>query len=263
MAFYGIHSGTCGVISGMIALNRLIFAVSLTVATASVVRAEFSLDLESGAFWNTSNNVQIPSATGTRFSLSDDLKSDAAAYFRVRGTWHLNERHDIAFLFAPLRVDSSGELSRDTAFAGGRFRGGVPTDGGYRFDSYRLTYRYNFVKTDDIKFGLGLTANVRDAKIELRQRGLTAYDDNSGVVPLINFRFEWKLAPRWSFLAEGDALYSNRGRIEDVLAAIQWQATDNLSLRLGYRLLEGGVDSDKTYNFATFHHIAGGLTWRF
>ena len=251
------------VIPGMIALKHLVLATALTVAIVPSAHAEFSLDLESGSLWNTSNDVQIPSASGTRFSLADDLKSDAAAYFRIRGTWHINERHDVSFLFAPLRIDSAGTLARDTTFADGRFLGSVPTDGSYRFDSYRLAYRYNFVKTDDLTFGLGLTANIRDAKIELRQRGLTAYDDNTGLVPLINFRLEWKLAPHWSFLAEGDALYSGRGRIEDVLAALQWHATDSLTLRFGYRILEGGVDSDKTYNFATFHHLAAGLTWRF
>lgn len=244
-------------------IKQLLLSAALTLVISKDAQATFSLDFESGGAWNVSNNVQIPSNSGTRFSLTDDLKSDAAVYFRVGGTWQINDRHSLSFLFAPLRTESYGELSGDTLFAGSRFQGGVPTDANYRFDSYRLTYRYNFVQTEKVTFGLGLTANVRSAKIELNQGGINAYDDNIGIVPLANFRFEWRFAPRWSFLAEGDALYSSRGRIEDVLAAIQWQANDNLSLRLGYRLLEGGADSDSVYNFARFNQLAAGLTWKF
>ncbi|MCE9520021.1 MAG: hypothetical protein K8R87_10780 [Verrucomicrobia bacterium] len=160
-------------------------------------------------------------------------------------------------------MDSSGELFDDTSFAGSLFRGGVPTEGDYRFDSYRLTYRYNLVRTEDITFGLGITANVRDAEIGLSQRGVSAHDDNTGIVPLVNFRLEWKLTPQWSFLTEGDALFSGRGRLEDVLVALQWQASESLALRLGYRLLEGGADSDTVYNFALFNYLSAGLTWRF
>lgn len=227
------------------------------------VRAEFSFDFESGAVWNASNEVQIPADSGTRFSLTDELKSDAAAFFRARGTWHISEKHDLAFLFAPLRIDSSGALGRDTSFAGSEFPGGVPTEGRYRFDSYRLTYRWNFIRSEKLTLGLGVTGNIRDAEIELRQGRVAAFDDNTGFVPLANFRLQWRFDPRWSLLAEGDALYSSRGRIEDVLAALQWHPTDDLTLHLGYRILEGGVDSEKTYNFALFHHLSAGLRWRF
>lgn len=36
--------------------------------------------LETIGVWNISNNVLIPSNSGTRFSLTNDLKSDAAVY---------------------------------------------------------------------------------------------------------------------------------------------------------------------------------------
>ncbi|MEI6534574.1 MAG: hypothetical protein WCN98_04475, partial [Verrucomicrobiaceae bacterium] len=192
----------------MITLRHLALVTVFAFMNTRGAKAAFSLDFESGGVWNVSNNVQIPTNSGTRFSLTNDLKSDAAVYFRAGGTWHINDRHSLSFLFAPLRTESFGALSGDTLFAGSRFQGGVPTDANYRFDSYRLTYRYNFFQTEKVTFGLGITANVRSAKIELNQGGINAYDDNLGIVPLANFRFEWRFAPRLSFLAEGDALYS-------------------------------------------------------
>jgi len=39
--------------------------------------------------------------------------------------------------------------------------------GTYKFNSYELTYRYDFVKKPGFEFGLGLTGKIKDAKIDL------------------------------------------------------------------------------------------------
>ena len=160
-------------------------------------------------------------------------------------------------------MDYSGSFDRPINFHGGVLDPNVPTEAKFRFNSYRLTYRYNFYKTEKVTFGMGLTAKVRDAEISVSQPGNSISDDNVGLVPLINFQFAWRFAPDFSFVAEGDALASSRGRAEDVMAAIQWHASDSLALRLGYRMLEGGVDSDDTYNFSLFHYAIVGATLRF
>ena len=238
--------------------------VGFALLSAHEARAEFSFDFESGAVWNGSNDVRIPGDDGTRFSLTDDLNADdPSAYFRARATWHINEKHDLSVLAAPLRMDYSGQFVKPVEFAKEFFEAGVPTEAKYRFDSYRLTYRYNFVRKENLTFGLGLTAKVRDAEIEMRQRGVYASDDNLGVVPLINFRLAWEFAPAWSLIAEGDWLVASQGRAEDILAAIQWRASDALAFHVGYRILEGGSDSDDTYAFALFHYLAAGMTVRF
>lgn len=246
--------------------SSLVFSLFLGSALlgAPDARADFSFDFESGAVWTGSNDVRIPGDEGTPFSLSDDLNGDEpAAYFRARATWHINERHDLSVLAAPLRMDYSGQLVKPVEFAKEFFEAGVPTEAKYRFDSYRLTYRYNFIRKENLTFGLGLTAKVRDAEIEMQQRGVYASDDNLGVVPLINFRLAWEFAPSWSLIAEGDWLVASQGRAEDILAAIQWQATDALAFHVGYRILEGGADNDDTYAFALFHYVAAGVTVRF
>lgn len=240
----------------------LLFA-SLLVFSSTVARADYSVDFESGAVWTGANDIRIPADTGTLFSLSDDLKSDPTAFFRTRATYHLGLHHDISFLFAPLRTEADGAFATPVNFAGTAFAAGAPTTARYRFDSYRLTYRYNFITRDDLTFGLGITGKLRDASIQVDQGGLSARDSNLGFVPLINFRLNWRFAPKFSFLFEGDALVGPSGRAEDVLAAIQYHPTEKLALRLGYRVLEGGVDSDTTYSSALFHYLSAGFTVRF
>lgn len=240
----------------------LLIAFASSIVTLSS-HARLSLDLESGFAWTGTNDIRIPSDTGTLFSLADDLDTDPEAIFRARATWHLGLRHDVSVLFAPLRTDADGSFATPVNFAGTTFAANTPTTARYRFDSYRMTYRYNFITNDKLTFGLGITGKIRDASIQVDQGGLSARDSNLGFVPLINFRLAWRFAPKLSLLIEGDALVGPNGRAEDVLAAIQYHATEDLALRLGYRVLEGGVDSDTTYSSALFHYLSAGVTWRF
>jgi len=94
----------------------------------------------------------------------------------------------------------------------------------------------------------------------------TAYAHRSdlGVVPLISARAEWEFAPATSLLLDLDALASPFGRAEDVLAALQYHIPDPVTVRLGYRLLEGGADGGgKVYTFALFHYTTAGISIRF
>jgi opacity protein-like surface antigen len=226
--------------------------------------AEFEFDLESGAVWNTKANVQIPQEGGTFFSLAKDLDADnPQAFFRGRFTWHLGERHDLSVLYAPLEMDFSGRFDRTVRFAGTDFRADANTTGFYRFDSYRFTYRYNLIHNEQVEFGVGITAKIRDAEVNLRQGGRSADDSNTGFVPLLNYRLQWRFSQPFSLLTEGDALGAPQGHAIDASAALQWHATDNLTFRVGYRILDGGADNDSVYTFSRFHYSLVGVSFRF
>lgn len=237
------------------------FIASITSASA---QGRFSLDLESGGVWAGRADVRIPNLGGTFFSLTDELNADdPRAFFRGRLTWHLNDRHDLSLLAAPLQMDFSGTFDRPVFFNGTTFAPDVPTSARFRFDSYRLTYRYNLVRSEKVQLGLGVTAKIRDAEVSLTQRGRTVTDDNTGFVPLLHYQFTWRFARQFSFWSEADALGASQGYAIDAAAALQWHPTDNLALRLGYRLLDGGADNDTVYSFNTFHYAMIGATIRF
>ncbi|MFM9952340.1 MAG: hypothetical protein ACKV1O_30700 [Saprospiraceae bacterium] len=135
--------------------------------------------------------------------------------------------------------------------------------GTYKFNSYRLTYRYDIVQKRRFEFGLGLTAKIRDAKIALSSAGLVSEKTNLGFVPIINFRLLWNIDNKFGILLDGDALAAPQGRAEDVMIAATYKLSDNLSVRAGYRILEGGADNDEVYNFALFHYASVGLSYTF
>lgn len=245
-------------------MKAFTFALLLSSAVVAPSYAEFSFDFESGAVWTDKTDIRIPNEGGTFFSLADDLNADdPRAFFRGRVTWHITPKHDLSVLVAPLEMDYSGSFDRPVFFNGSDFLANTPTTALFRFDSYRLTYRYNFVRTDKVTFGMGVTAKIRDAEVALTQNGRTTADSNTGFVPLINYQFAWRFARNFSLYSEGDALGASQGYAVDVAAALQWHLTDNFALRLGYRILDGGADSDSVYTFNRFHYTTIGATFRF
>jgi signal transduction histidine kinase len=220
-------------------------------------------DLENGLAVPGYNDVRIPNATGTSFSLSADLEASPAYYARVRLGFQWKGRHTVSVFAAPLTLKAAGSVDREILFNGDVFAPGVALAGRYMFNSYRLTYRYDFVRKGKWRVGAGLTAKIRDAAIALEGGGTNSVKTNVGFVPLINFRVLWQFRPSWSLLLEGDAAAAKQGRAEDVQLALQYRLNDRLTLRAGYRLLEGGANVDEVYNFALVHFFGAGLRYEF
>jgi hypothetical protein len=166
-------------------------------------------------------------------------------------------------LIAPLTINSSGTFDAPVDFAGATFAPGVPIDGTWTFNSYRVTYRYEPWRKDRWIVGFGVSVKVRDAVIRLESNGKAAEKTDLGVVPLINFKFERRVGARAVFLLEGDALAAPQGRAEDIFAGIVVDAGRQWSVKAGYRFLEGGADNDEVYTFTAIHYGAVGVVFRF
>jgi hypothetical protein len=240
-----------------------IFFVGLMVFAGARAFADWSVELESGAVFSGYNDVQIPGRTGTRFSLSKELKTDPGFFYRTRLTYSFGDRHHISALVAPLRLDAGGQVDRSVRFNQAEFEPNTPLRAKYRFDSYRLTYRYDFLRKETLRAGLGFTAKIRDASISLQDNQKKTEKKNTGFVPLLNFKLEWEFSGPLGMVLEGDGLAAPQGRAEDVLLALQCYATRRLMLKAGYRVLEGGVDVDEVYNFTLVHYVVVGLQGMF
>ncbi len=243
-------------------LSAILFAVSLFGIT-SLVSAQAFIDLESGAVFTGYNNVRISGDAGTLFSLRTDLNAKPNAFIRIRAGYIIKSRHTISLLYAPLTVKSNGSTNKQIDFDGVTFLSNTDLNASYKFNSYRITYRYDIVKKPKFEFGLGFTAKIRDAEIALSSQGLAASKKNIGFVPIINFRLNWKLNDKVGLLFEGDALAAPQGRAEDVLLAGTYELSDRFLIRLGYRILEGGADNDEVYNFTLFHYASVGVSYTF
>jgi hypothetical protein len=243
----------------VLAVAVLLFAPSNAAAQSQ----RWALDFENGAVFSGYNDVRIPGDTGTTFSLTEDLTSDATYFWRVRVDFRVARKHVLSGLAAPLEIHSSGSFNRPVTFAGETFAPGVPVTGRYMFNSYRFTYRYEFLDKGGWRFGIGVTGKVRDAATVLDAAGQHAEKTNVGFVPLVNFKLERDLGGRAVLRFEGDALAAPQGRAEDIFAGVLVPLNKNVTLKAGYRLLEGGADNAEVYTFAGFHYASVGAIIRF
>lgn len=244
------------------AATRLIILI-IGLLLPGTIQANWQIDVESGLAISGYNDVRIPGNTGTKFSLSRDLEIDPTAFWRARISHTFRDKHTLSILVAPLRLEAVGRFEKDIKFAGGEFASSTPVVAKYRFDSYRLTYRYDFYRRDKLLLGLGFTGKVRDAAISLEGDGQKSEKTNTGFVPLINFRAEWTVSPRIGILLDGDALAAPQGRAEDLILALTANAAKSLQFKIGYRFLEGGADNDEVYTFAMVNYFVLGAAWTF
>lgn len=231
--------------------------------SGSWVQAQVLVDLETGAvLGGRYNEVRVPGNGGTLFDIAKEFDTQPTFFYRVRVGYTFGKRHTVSALYAPLAIKSTGVAPRNIDFNGARFNSNSPLDIRYQFNSYRLTYRYDWVSHERFTLGLGLTAKIRDAAIGLTNAQTRSEKTNVGLVPLVNFYLNWQFAERVQLLVEGDALAARQGRAEDVFAGLGVRLGDQWTVKAGYRLLEGGAENDEVYNFTWFNYASLGLIWR-
>lgn len=225
--------------------------------------AQLSIDIESGIPFQGYNDVRIPNEAGTLFSFTDDFELQGPVIpVRVTLGFTVSERNHFFALYAPLGIDYEGNAPYDIRFQQSLFNEGEPVEGFYKFNSYRLGYRRDILKSERWTIGLGFTAKIRDAQIKLTSGDLSDKKDDLGFVPLLHI-FAAYTFDRWMLYLNGDGLAGGPGRAFDFFLGSRLNITDNLSVKAGYRILEGGADVSEVYNFTLINFAAGGLAWEF
>lgn len=243
------------------AVLRFLLCLIILISVSKSLKSQIFLDVETGIAGTGYNDVRVPGNSGTFFSLKDDLVANPDLFYRIRAGYIFNDRHSLSLLFAPLTLKYKGGAGFDILFQDDSFNAGTDLKGIYKFNSYRLTYRYDIVSREKIRFGLGFTAKIRDAKISLESSAVYAETTNIGFVPIINFYLDWQAGEQLGLVLDGDALAAPQGRAEDVLLAVTYKVNENFKLKAGYRLLEGGADNDEVYNFALVNYGVLGFVW--
>ena len=238
---------------------RLLFVLMFLAAMVPTVGVaqtpSLVVELEAGPVWQSSNEVEIPNdGTATRFSLVDLVGNGPWPAGRLQVTWIVGERHALWALFAPLTLTETGRPDESIAFAGETYGGGRETDVAYRFNSYRLSYRYRVYSAERTRAWVGFTAKLRDAVVELEQGATTSRKTDRGFVPLLHLAGNWQFAPPWSLNLTADALAGGPGRAIDAALTVGYDLDRKWTIQAGYRTLEGGADVSDVYNFTWLHY---------
>lgn len=237
----------------LLVLNLILSPLISTAAT--------SLILEAGYVENTFNKVKIDGEKGSLFNLNPALDDDF--YYRLSLIHKLNSSHGFRFLYAPLKFNGDKAFSKNINFGGVNFLAGKKTEAEYQFNSYRGTYFFEVVEKENFLLRIGGTLKVRDAKIELTQADRKKFKKNTGVVPLFYLFSEYRWANGLSLAFDFDGLAAPQGRAFDLALMAGYSFTAAYQFNLGFRMLEGGVDNEKVYNFSQINYSFASFQFNF
>ena len=112
--------------------------------------------LEGGILGYSYNEAQIPnSSSGDRFDVTEVAGSGPQIYVRLSVQRRMGESHILRGVYAPVRTEGIGTLADEVRFAGETFNDAQALSGLYEFNTYRLTYRYEFLGRPDWILGAG------------------------------------------------------------------------------------------------------------
>ena len=226
------------------------------------LNAQAFVNLESGALFTNINDIRNGS-NGTLFSLINDFQTPVSPFFRLRAGFLSDGKNHFSFLYAPLKIAVTGAIEKDILFEGKNFKANIPIEAVYKFSSYRFTYNRRIINKDNFKFGLGLSAKIRDAGVSLKNKDLSSGNFGIGFVPLINLLANWDISEKMGVDFLGEGLAASKGRAIDISLSGRYSIVKNLQGNIGYRLLEGGANGAIRYNFIQLHYVFASLSYSF
>lgn len=224
--------------------------------------AQTFINLESGAFVTNINDIRNGN-NGTLFSLKNDFQTPVSPFLRLRAGYLSNGKNHFSLLYAPLKIAETGTLEKDILVDGKNFKANIPIDVVYKFNSYRFTYNRIIISKDNFKFGLGLSAKIRDAGVSFKNRELLSENFSISFAPLINLLANWDISKKMGIDFFGEFIAASKGRAIDLSLSGRYSFTKNLQGNIGYRLLEGGANGTYRYNFIQLHFIFASLNYSF
>ncbi len=239
---------------------KFIFIISI-LFSISVFGNESFIQFEGALLYQGRNDQRIPGNTGSHLSF-DEFDRGPFNAFRIYYGKNWSNRHEFRLLYAPLKVEAQGNLNQTTNFNGVNFPAGV-VHALYKFNSYRLTYAYQYMPIGNWTLKLGGTLKIRDAEVALTQGNLSSSKKNVGFVPLLNFQAINAMNEVTKFRFDFDGLAAPQGRAFDVAFFLERELHPHFSILFGYRMVEGGADNDIVYNMAWFHYATIGMMFDF
>jgi hypothetical protein len=224
--------------------------------------AQTFINLESGVFFTNINDIRNGN-NGTLISLKNDFKTPVSPFLRLRVGYLSNGKNHFSLLYAPLKILETGALEKDILVDGKNFKANIPIEVVYKFNSYRFTYNRIIISKDNFKFGLGLSAKIRDAGVSFKNRELLSENFSIGFAPLMNLLANWDISKKMGVDFFGEFIATNKGRAIDLSLSERYSFTKNLQGNIGYRLLEGGANGTYRFNFIQLHFIFVSLNYSF
>ncbi len=206
----------------------------------------YELKLDLGQTNIHSNFIEVPKCA-TRINFPDGKNQTTG---RLYWAWNINDQDKIRILFSPFTTKATVLVATDVSFMEETFVAGTPIDVSYTFNSYRVSYIRTWNHKTNFRSHFGFTGKIRDAAIKLSNGLVSKERANVGFVPLLNGGLDYNLNSNWIFVLDVDAAAASQGRAIDGAIEFDYLGFDSYRVGFGYRVLDGGVNTQSNLNFS-------------
>lgn len=199
----------------------------------------YSLELtyETGAVKLLGNTIQIGTG-GTNFDfITQGGEELLFPIQRYTGNLTLGDRHNIVLLYQPLEIQTKVSIREDVTVDDTTFPAGDDLLIKYGFPFWRLSYVYDFIRTDSLILGAGLSLQLRNASIvfESLRSGTLTTSQNLGPVPIVKAWGSYRFGNGFFAGFEVDGFYATSAFFNGADFAFEGSILDG-SLRAGIEL---------------------------
>ncbi len=170
------------------------------------------------------------------------------------------DQHRISFLYQPLEVVTEVTFKDDVTVDNVTFLSGTPMELSYGFPFYRITYAYDFFKSDRIDLAAGAALQLRDASIVFKQQDgeQMTVSQNLGPVPALNLYARYQFNNGFYALTDITGIYASSafinganfdfsGSLLDASLRGGYTLKNNIDLFMNFRFLGGSADGVSEY----------------
>jgi len=221
-------------------------------------------------------------ASGTRFNfLTQGGQDTLFPYTRYSLDAVIGDQNRLTFLYQPLTLSTKTVADRNNSNLGNpviidgvSFASGTPLDITYGFDFWRISYLYDFIKSDDTILGIGASLQVRNASIVFSSGDGTkrTVQQNIGPVPILKARAAHKFSPLLNVDFEVDGFYASsaffngsgrefKGWIWDAAFTAETSFLQDSTAFLAVRTIGGGAEGTNAYTYISSTTSSEGYTW--
>jgi hypothetical protein len=167
-------------------------------------------------------------------------------------SWRPWARHQFSLMHFRVERDGAAALDAELRYAGRTFAAGTTVAGRVTTEALGAEYAYSLLRRPSYELIAGLGAHRVDLQAAISSPSVgVAAERAEFFAPTLAIGGTAVLARRWSAQARWDEIRVDRdeyhGRLRHVSAALQYHATHNLGISLGYRYYAMRLDVDRAY----------------
>jgi len=151
----------------------------------------------------------------------------------------LSDTHTVRMLYQPLTIKTTVPFNSDVTIDGTLFEAGTAMDLTYGFPFWRVSYLYDFIKSDRLEAAVGGALQIRNASIifEAMDGSAVTVSQNIGPVPAVILRGRYDFNSGFFASLDATGLYASSAIINGASFDFEGSILD-ASLRTGYKFAE-------------------------